>query len=247
MLVNVAFSTGIIVSLAAFIHNISIWIMSSLNQVKVEKIGSCYGHKIYRKTINKIEISLGCFPSGGFIRLSGIIDESLDAKTEVKSYDFRGKSTLQRTLILSSGVLLPFTIGLLLLFGNSPLPLNEILLNYLSIAFFQLPLDSGNFIWELLYNDFIFLTGFSFLLTSVSTSVSTLYHINCTNFVLQLLKVTTITTLYLFLFSLWVVLIRLVWLNFAITHIFFFFTGGIFAGALSVIPYIITAKVIPNA
>jgi len=84
------------------------------------------------------------------------------------------------------------------------------------------------------------------LLMAISASASTLYHVNCTNIITQLLKVIIITTLYIFIFSLWIVLIRLIWINFAITNILFFFVGGMLGGGIGLIIYMLLANVIPN-
>lgn len=248
MLVNVAFTIGISTMLTVLFYNISIWIVAILNGVLVEKVGACYGPTIYKTTINKIEISLGCIPTGGFTRLSGMIDESMDVNNpeEIKSYDFRGKSAAQRSLILLSSFLVPSTIGLILLSSSSSIPLSDLAYDYLMIAFFQFPLEEGNNLWELLYSNFLFLVGFISLLMSISNSASSLYHVNSVNLVTQILKVSIITALYLFIFALWIVLFRLEYTNFSLLHIPYFAIGAMLVGSLSMIPYITLAKILPN-
>lgn len=247
MLVNVAFTIGFAVILASFFYIVSIWIVASINGVRVEKVESCY-IEVYTKVVNRIEINLGVIPTGSSIKLSGIIDESLEENNpdEIKPYDFRRKSALQRTMILSLSFLTPFIIGLLLLFSSTALSLIEMASTYLLIALFQAPLNSGNQIWELLYTNSFFLIGFTMLLMAISSLASTLYHLNSVNFATQLLKVIIITALYLFIFSLWIVLIRLEWTNFEILHIPFFFLGGILTGGICLAFYIFLAKKLPN-
>lgn len=248
MLVNVAFTIGISTMLTVLLYNMSIWIMAALNGVLVEKVGVCYGHDLYKKTINKTEISLGWIPSGGFVRLSGMIDESIapDSSEEIKSYDFRGKSIAQRILILFSSVFIPALLGLLLLFNSSSIALPDLASDYLKIAFFQSPVEEGNIIWELLYHNCLFLVGFISFLMSISNFAGTLYHFNSVGVITQVLKVIIITALYLFMIALWVVLFRLEWANFRLIHIPSFFAGGMLVAVLSMIPYIILAKILPS-
>jgi hypothetical protein len=248
MLINAAFTIGISTMLTVLVYNISIWIVAILNGVLVEKVCACYGPTIYKKTINGTEISLGCIPTGGFTRLSGMIDESTDKNNpeEIKSYDFRGKSAVQRTLILLSSLLVPFIIGVILLSSSTSTPLSNLFSDYLRIAFFQLPLEEGNTIWELLYNNFLFLVGFISILMSISNLASTLHHVNSVNEFTQALKLSLIIALYLFIFALWIVLFRLEYSNFTLLHIPYFIAGAMLVGSLSMIPYIILAKILPS-
>ncbi len=60
------------------------------------------------------------FPIGGYVKISGMIDESMDdsyTKSEPKPYEFRSKNTFQKAFVLSAGVLMNFLLALVIFAG----------------------------------------------------------------------------------------------------------------------------------
>jgi regulator of sigma E protease len=83
------------------------------------------------KKIGETVYGFGWLPLGGYVKISGMIDESMDTShigTEPQPWEFRSKTAWQRFFIMSGGiivnVLLSFVIfiGVLVYFGNSYLP-----------------------------------------------------------------------------------------------------------------------------
>lgn len=63
------------------------------------------------------EYGLGWLPLGGYCKVNGMIDESMDTdfvKTEPKPWEFRSKKPWQRLLVMSGGVLFNFILGIIL-------------------------------------------------------------------------------------------------------------------------------------
>lgn len=64
----------------------------------------------------KTEYGIGWLPLGGYCKINGMIDESLDMETmrqEPKPWEFRTKPAWQRLLVLSGGVLFNFLFAIL--------------------------------------------------------------------------------------------------------------------------------------
>ncbi len=83
------------------------------------------------KKIGETTYGLGWLPLGGYVKISGMIDESMDTKhmgTEPQPWEFRSKTTWQRFWIMIGGilvnVLLSFVIfaGVLVYYGKSFVP-----------------------------------------------------------------------------------------------------------------------------
>jgi regulator of sigma E protease len=58
---------------------------------------------------NHTDYRLAVFPIGGFVKISGMIDESVDTEflnTEPQPYEFRSKNTFQKMFVLSAGVIM---------------------------------------------------------------------------------------------------------------------------------------------
>lgn len=63
--------------------------------------------KIWSKKIGDTEFGIGWLPLGGYVKISGMIDESLDTeqmKKEPKDYEFRSKPAWQRLIVMLGGV-----------------------------------------------------------------------------------------------------------------------------------------------
>lgn len=77
---------------------------------------------------------LGWLPLGGYVKISGMIDESMDTeqmKKPVQPWEFRAKPAWQRLLIMAGGVLVNFIvafiiyIGVLLTWGETFIPIEN--------------------------------------------------------------------------------------------------------------------------
>jgi regulator of sigma E protease len=63
------------------------------------------------------EYGVGWLPLGGYVKISGMIDESMDKeqlKQPPQPYEFRSKSSWQRLLIMTGGVLFNFILAMLI-------------------------------------------------------------------------------------------------------------------------------------
>ena len=72
---------------------------------------------LFKKKIGETEFGVGAFPLGGYVKISGIVDESFDTDhtdSEPKEWEFRSKPAWQRLIILLGGVTINFILGFLL-------------------------------------------------------------------------------------------------------------------------------------
>ncbi|GHT05600.1 hypothetical protein AGMMS49525_13080 [Bacteroidia bacterium] len=63
---------------------------------------------------SETEYGIGWLPLGGYVKISGMIDESMDTealKQPVKAYEFRAKPAWQRLLIMVGGVFMNFVLA----------------------------------------------------------------------------------------------------------------------------------------
>ena len=110
------------ISLLVFLHEGGHFFFSKLFGVKVDKffiffdvgIGKWTG-KLFKKKIGETEYGLGWLPLGGYCKISGMIDESMDTeqmKLPPQPWEFRTKPAWQRLLIMIGGVLVNFILAL---------------------------------------------------------------------------------------------------------------------------------------
>lgn len=63
---------------------------------------------------------LSLLPLGGYVKIAGMVDESFDTKfvnQEPKPYEFRAKSVLAKTFVITAGVMMNLTLAVLIFWG----------------------------------------------------------------------------------------------------------------------------------
>jgi regulator of sigma E protease len=107
-------------SLMVILHEFGHYIAARLFGVRVEKFYLFFnpGFTLFKYTSKKsgTEYGIGWLPFGGYVKLSGMIDESLDTQQMQKaqeSYEFRSKPAWQRLIIMASGVFMNFLTAVL--------------------------------------------------------------------------------------------------------------------------------------
>jgi len=66
-----------------------------------------FGTTLWKKKIGETEYGIGAFPLGGYVKIAGMIDESMDTEhvnNEIQPWEFRAKPVWQRLIVLAGGV-----------------------------------------------------------------------------------------------------------------------------------------------
>ena len=110
-----------IISIPIFLHELGHYLAARSVGIRVEKfyVGmNLFGLGI-KKKINGTEYGIGLFPLGGYVKVAGIIDESLDSsESSIKKDDeFRSKNTFQKLWFLSAGVIMNFILSIIIFTG----------------------------------------------------------------------------------------------------------------------------------
>lgn len=92
------------------LHELGHFSMAKLFGVRVDKFYVFFnpGFSLWKKKIGKTVYGLGWLPLGGYVKIGGMVDESMDheqLKRPAAPDDFRVKPAWQRLLIMSGGVL----------------------------------------------------------------------------------------------------------------------------------------------
>jgi regulator of sigma E protease len=83
--------------------------------MRVEKYYVGFPPKLFGKKIGETEYALGAIPLGGFVKISGMIDESLDTKNlsaEPEPWEFRAKPAWQRLIVMMGGIIINVITGI---------------------------------------------------------------------------------------------------------------------------------------
>ncbi len=112
-------------SLLIILHELGHFIPAKLFKTRVEKFFLFFDVKfaLFKKKIGETEYGIGWLPLGGYVKIAGMIDESMDREQMAKPpqpWEFRSKPTWQRLIIMLGGVtvnlILGFVIYMMVLF-----------------------------------------------------------------------------------------------------------------------------------
>jgi regulator of sigma E protease len=120
-------------SLLVIIHEFGHFILARLFKTRVEKFYLFFDpwFSLFKVKKGDTEYGIGWLPLGGYVKISGMIDESMDKeamKLPPQPHEFRAKKTWQRLLIMVGGVVMNFIlafiiyIGILYAWGEQYLP-----------------------------------------------------------------------------------------------------------------------------
>lgn len=113
-------SIAFLLSVLIFIHELGHFLAAKLFGVRVERFSIGFPPRLFGKKIGHTDYCISAIPFGGYVKLSGMLDESLDAesmKGEPQPHEFRSKNTFQKLTIISAGVIMNFVLAVGILAG----------------------------------------------------------------------------------------------------------------------------------
>ncbi len=123
-------------SILVIIHEFGHFITAKWFKCRVEKFYLFFDpwFSIFKKKVGETEYGMGWLPLGGYVKIAGMVDESMDKeqlKQPPQPWEFRSKPAWQRLIIMLAGVtmnvLLAFFIYAMIMFtwGETKLPMQN--------------------------------------------------------------------------------------------------------------------------
>lgn len=139
-------------SILVVVHEFGHFIAAKAFKTRVEKFYLFFNpwFSIFKFNFKGTEYGMGWLPLGGYVKISGMIDESMDKeamKQPPKPYEFRSKPAWQRLIIMLGGVIMNVVlaiviyIGILTYYGEEYLPTSEV--NKYGISVDSLAMEMG--------------------------------------------------------------------------------------------------------
>ncbi|MEL7161534.1 MAG: RIP metalloprotease RseP [Bacteroidota bacterium] len=124
-------------SILIVLHEFGHFLPARLFGTRVEKFYLFFDpyFSLFKKQIGETEYGIGWLPLGGYVKISGMIDESFDTEqmeSEPQPWEFRSKPAWQRLIIMLGGVTVNFILGffiyamVLFAYGEEYLPAKNV-------------------------------------------------------------------------------------------------------------------------
>jgi len=109
-------------SILVIVHEFGHFLFARLFKTRVEKFYLFFDWPwaIFKRKFGDTEYGIGMIPLGGYVKISGMIDESMDKeqmKQPPQPYEFRSKPSWQRLMIMLGGVFFNFIFALIIYVG----------------------------------------------------------------------------------------------------------------------------------
>ena len=105
-------------SILIILHEFGHFIAARAFGIKVEKFYlffDAWGFKLFKFNYKGCEYGIGWLPLGGYVKIAGMIDESMDTeqlKQEPKPWEFRSKPAWQRLIVMLGGIIVNVIVGI---------------------------------------------------------------------------------------------------------------------------------------
>lgn len=109
-------------TLLVLVHELGHLMFGKLFGVRVEEFRIFFGKPWVKWRWGETEYGIGWLPFGGFAKLSGMVDESMDTqslKSEPQPWEFRAKPAWQRLIIILGGVMMNVVMAFFIYVGIS--------------------------------------------------------------------------------------------------------------------------------
>ena len=106
-------------SILIVLHEFGHYLPARAFKTRVEKFYLFFDYKfsLFKKKIKETEWGIGWIPLGGYVKISGMIDESMDTEQMAKDpepWEFRSKPAWQRLIIMVGGIVVNLVVGFLI-------------------------------------------------------------------------------------------------------------------------------------
>ena len=106
-------------SILIVLHELGHFIPAKLFKTRVEKFYLFFDVKfsLFKKKIGETVYGIGWLPLGGYVKIAGMIDESMDKEQMAgppQPWEFRSKPAWQRLIIMLGGVTVNIIVGIII-------------------------------------------------------------------------------------------------------------------------------------
>ncbi len=107
-------------SILVILHELGHFLAARAFGIKVEKFYlffDAWGVSLFKFTYKDVEYGIGWLPLGGYVKIAGMIDESMDTEQMAgppQPWEFRSKPAWQRLIVMLGGIIVNVVLGIII-------------------------------------------------------------------------------------------------------------------------------------
>ena len=95
------------ITILVFVHEMGHFLAARLFKMRIDRFSIGFPPTIFKKKVGETEWAIGATPLGGYVKIAGMVDESMDtdfAGKDPEPWEFRSKPVWKRIIVISAGV-----------------------------------------------------------------------------------------------------------------------------------------------
>src|SRR3954470_19018660 len=125
-------------SILVILHELGHFVAARAFGIKVEKFYlffDAWGFSLFKFNYKGVEYGIGWLPLGGYVKIAGMIDESMDTEQMAgppQPWEFRSKPAWQRLIVMLGGIIVNVVLGIIIFwvltvrYGETYIPIQNI-------------------------------------------------------------------------------------------------------------------------
>lgn len=97
-----------VLGLLVFVHELGHFITAKMVGIRVERFSLGFPPRMFGKKIGDTDYCISWIPLGGYVKMSGMVDESMDANIKGEPWEYMSKPVWQRMIVISAGSIMNF-------------------------------------------------------------------------------------------------------------------------------------------
>jgi len=106
-----------VLGLLIFVHELGHFITAKLVGIRVERFSLGFPPRMFGFKYGETDYCISWLPLGGYVKMSGMIDESLDDTIKGEPWEFASKPVWQRSIVISAGSIMNFITAIVIYAG----------------------------------------------------------------------------------------------------------------------------------
>lgn len=92
-----------VLGLLIFVHELGHFLTAKMVGIRVERFSLGFPPRMFGKKIGETDYCISWLPLGGYVKMSGMVDETLDTTIKDEPWEFQSKPIWQRIIVISAG------------------------------------------------------------------------------------------------------------------------------------------------